>query len=265
MNNYSVVPDIITVRSSVRHIPRFSLGEHLSIVIGKTERPRLSFNFIVTENIPHLPTLDHKHHYYYVGAAEDAIYCERNLGFGISVRMLIRNVNTTPTIYVNRLCYHLLRFQLGVLLPPGRHLLDIATIFLLRAGLFPVHCASVSKNGRCLLIFAPPDTGKTFTALSLQDNGFSILAEDMAITDGSIAFSCPFTGTFYHLIANTQAPSWRTYLTGLYGKIVNIFPLFARNECNFTFFIVFRGFITNYWLSFSPAFGVLCPRRSKTY
>ena len=57
MNNYSVVPDIITVRSSVRHIPRFSLGEHLSIVIGKTERPRLSFNFIVTENIPHLPTI----------------------------------------------------------------------------------------------------------------------------------------------------------------------------------------------------------------
>lgn len=228
MHNYCVVPDIITVRSSVRYIPRFSLGEHLSVTVKEIDTARHSLKFIVTKNNLRLASLDHKHHYYYVSAAEDSIYCERNLGFGISVRMLIRNINTTPAIYVNRLYYHLVRFPLGALLPPGRHLLDIATIRLLQTGFFPIHCAAVSKNGRCLLMFAPPDTGKTFTALTLYDQGFDILTEDMAVTDGCIAWACPFTGTFYHLMSNTQDPSWRTRLTSMYGKAVNIFPLFAR-------------------------------------
>jgi len=228
MPTYCVAPEILTVRTSVPYIPRFSLGEHLSVVAPPSKPAKVQLSFEVTHISGRPKELEIKHHYYYVGVGNDSIYCERNIGFGATVRLLISQLYTEPTISANELYYRLVRSQLGVLLPPGRHLLDVATVALLRAGLLPLHCAAVSREGQCLLIFAPPDTGKTFTALALRNQGFSILSEDMAITDGKTVWSCPFTGTFYHLISHSNQRGWRGLTTRAYASAVELFPPLAR-------------------------------------
>jgi hypothetical protein len=45
-------------------------------------------------------------------------------------------------------------------------------------GLFPIHAAGVSRNGRGILIVAPAGYGKTTTTLLLLRQGFSLLSDD---------------------------------------------------------------------------------------
>jgi|SRR5208337_3682298 len=228
MPTYWVAPEILSVRTSIPHIPRFSLGEHLSVVAPPSKPAKVQLGFEVARISGRPKELEIKHHYYYVGVGNDSVYCERNMGFGATVRLLMSQLHTGPTLRANELYYRLIPSQLGVLLPPGRHLLDLAMVALLRAGFLPLHCAAVSREGRSLLIFAPPDTGKTFTALALRNQGFSILSEDMAITDGKTVWSCPFTGTFYHLISDSNRHGWRGLTTRAYASAVDLFPLLAR-------------------------------------
>ena len=76
---------------------------------------------------------------------------------------------------------------------------DIANIMLLKNGLLTLYAAAVyndnKKKGRVL--FGAPTTGKTLTAMKVCENqNYSLLGEDILITDGIQIFSCPWTMSF---------------------------------------------------------------------
>jgi hypothetical protein len=221
---YIVVPELLSINSSVSYLPRFSFGEHLGE--ESWQQTKLELNFEVSNSIDRGFATGNKHHYYFI--KENQVYFERNLGFGRTVQMIIQDLYNYPSVVVNPFYYKFVRFQLGVVLPPGRHLLDLATILFFKNGYFPLHCSSISKNGKAIAILAPPDTGKTYTALNLTKAEFSILSEDMAISDGKRIWGCPFTGTFYHLIGERNISAWKKNITYFYSRLVNVFPLIAR-------------------------------------
>ena len=55
---------------------------------------------------------------------------------------------------------------------------------LIQKGSAFVHAACLDRNGEGLLIVAPPDTGKTYTTLSLNNSGFNFLSDDLTIIKG---------------------------------------------------------------------------------
>lgn len=75
---------------------------------------------------------------------------------------------------------------------------ELANILLLQQGFLTMHAAAVfyKPQDRGAVYFAPPDTGKTRTALELcRLPGYQLVGEDVIISDGQRLFGCPWTGS----------------------------------------------------------------------
>jgi hypothetical protein len=83
----------------------------------------------------------------------------------------------------------------------GYILTDVASLLLLHRGYAPLHCSAFRKGDATVVIFAPPNTGKTLsTMMACLEYGAEFLAEDVAITDGRTVFSVPWTSTFRYYL-----------------------------------------------------------------
>ena len=104
-------------------------------------------------------------------------------------------------------------------------LTDIVSGMLLRNGIATLHCSAVNHNGRSIIIFAPPDTGKTLTCMRLVKNhGYKFVAEDFALTDGESLWAVPWTSTFrfYDDINQSKMDSFLNTIT----KLLPVLALF---------------------------------------
>ena len=78
----------------------------------------------------------------------------------------------------------------------------IIPLKLLQKGYVVIHSACVSYENQGILIVAPPDTGKTYTALTLVNkSGFEFLSDDLTIVKENVAYCypVPLTLKFHHL------------------------------------------------------------------
>lgn len=76
---------------------------------------------------------------------------------------------------------------------------DIANIVLLNHGYLTLYASSVvdESSKRGMVLFAPPNTGKTVTATMLCKHfGYSLVGEDIVITDGNRIYGCPWTHSY---------------------------------------------------------------------
>ncbi len=81
--------------------------------------------------------------------------------------------------------------------PIARLVTSLILIKLLQKGCSLLHSACLAWKGRGFLLIAPPETGKTFTTLSLINQGFEYIADDLCIIDGSTAYSWPSDMTLH--------------------------------------------------------------------
>jgi len=81
--------------------------------------------------------------------------------------------------------------------PISRLSWSLILIKLLQKGCSLLHSACLAWKGRGFLLIAPPETGKTFTTLSLINQGFEYLSDDVCIIDGSNAYSWPSDMTLH--------------------------------------------------------------------
>lgn len=78
-------------------------------------------------------------------------------------------------------------------------LADIANIVLLNSGYLTLYASAVvDESSECgTVLFAPPNTGKTVTAIMLcKYFGYSLVGEDVVITDGNRIYGCPWTHSY---------------------------------------------------------------------
>lgn len=76
---------------------------------------------------------------------------------------------------------------------------DLANIMLMKEGYLTLYASSVynNNNQRCVINFAPPNTGKTLTAVKLcETNKYSLVGEDVVIIKDNIVYSCPWTNSY---------------------------------------------------------------------
>lgn len=203
MEKFTVIPELLEIKSNVDYIIHFKFGERLNDKMVQSENNKIRIEFKVTKDFEKPNYLNQKFHFVWGKEGIDELYYECPLIGSFKAKLLIRDLTTSPKIFVNPIYYQWLRFQIEGVYPPGSHLTNITTVKLIEHGYVPLHCSAISYDSEGILIFAPPDTGKTITAFSSLDYGFKFLSEDIAITDGRYIYGCPFTATYRDFANNS--------------------------------------------------------------
>ncbi|RLC37350.1 MAG: hypothetical protein DRH33_05860 [Candidatus Nealsonbacteria bacterium] len=190
---YTVIPKILGINTEVKKIRNFSFGESLR---ERTEKALIKLNFKIDNLIKKPSILNQKYHFFWGKHNHPCIYYERRIIGGLFAKMLFKNSEGSPSIIVNKPYLRWIRVRTNNIFPPGTHLTDIATVKLIEKSFTPLHCAGVSWDNKGILIFAPPNTGKTLTSILLVQNGFKFISEDISVSDGNEIYGCPFTSTF---------------------------------------------------------------------
>jgi len=113
----------------------------------------------------------------------------------------------------------------GLLGPAASGLVfSLIMISLIKKGFTFIHAGAVEKNRKAQLFIASPDTGKTFTTLSLIKNGFNYLSDDEVITDGGAVLSYPTKMTFHHHHLDLIKLNSQTRCTFLIKGYINKIP-----------------------------------------
>jgi hypothetical protein len=186
------------VESNKDVIPVFPLGENLDNYSGKSH-PKISISFEVSRDFSYRVQGLQKFHYFWGKDERDEIYYERPVGLGLTLKLFLKDLLRDTKLVVNDAFFAYVRLKLDSVYPPGVHLADILISNLLYRGYAPVHCAAISSPaGEGMLLFAPPDTGKTLTTFAALRQGFHYLAEDIAFVDSEHVYSNPHTATFLH-------------------------------------------------------------------
>jgi hypothetical protein len=194
---YLIQPQIALVESSKDFIPKFPLGENLANYTGPSQSEIKVF-FNVKKEFSMRMENAQKFHYFRGLPRSEEVYYERPIGFGLVLKLHVMNILDKAILTVNETYYRFIRLRINAVFPPGVHLADILSVNLLAHGYSPAHCAAISSDNQGILLFAPPDTGKTLTTLSALKRGFHYLAEDIAFVDKEYVYANPHTTTFLH-------------------------------------------------------------------
>ena len=113
----------------------------------------------------------------------------------------------------------------------GYILTDIINLRLMHNDLAPLHCSGIVVDDNGYAIFAPPNTGKTLTAMTLCTNNnskYKFLAEDLALTNGKSFFAVPWTSTFRYY--DTADESYFSKLLNYMTEKISVLELFGLGK-----------------------------------
>jgi hypothetical protein len=157
--------------------------------------------------------------YHYFGGREglDELYYDRSFLFGSRLQLSVEGIlGDEPKVAANRAYYRFVSHRFMNLHSLGYILTDLAGTLLLRKGYAPIHCSAFRFGDATVVVAAPPNTGKTLTTMmACLEHGAQFLAEDLAITDGFMVHSVPWTSTFryYRRVDRSVLSSLRARLT----------------------------------------------------
>lgn len=138
-----------------------------------------------------------QYHYFFGKRNDSKIYYERDFFFNSKLKYVIEVVDNNIYVKVNHNYYRFISHRFMNLHSIGYILTDLVSGMLLNNGLATIHCSAVNIGNRTFVLFAPPNTGKTLTAMRLCEiDAAKFVAEDFAITDGDNIYSVPWTSTF---------------------------------------------------------------------
>jgi hypothetical protein len=162
-----------------------------------------------------------KYHYFSASKNSNRLYYERNFFGRSKLRYSIEIKNNDVYIIVGDNYFKYVKHRIMGLHAMSYILTDIVCGLLLKNEIATIHCSAVNKNGQSMIIFAPPDTGKTLTSMRLcLNHNYNFIAEDFALTDGQNLWAVPWTSTFryYDDINNSK-------LDSIINKLTAIFPV----------------------------------------
>lgn len=224
MSDYNLIasPGILGLHSN-RSSVKWSYG--VTIPSGSPDALTECAVKIDLEVVPELPPLMEdpslgKYHYFQGVPGADMIRYERTLLMNKKIEFELGGlVGGTPYMRCNEAYWRFITHRFMNLHSVGYILTDIASLLLLHRGYAPIHCSGFRKENAGVVIFAPPNTGKTLTTMqACMKLGGEFLAEDLAITDGEMVHAVPWTSTFryYGEVDSSRSSRFRNRLTQVF-------------------------------------------------
>jgi len=201
---YNPIRDILAIKTNIKNFT-FSYGLAMPLSDENTfQRAKIKITLnVVSGDV--LPKEDEKlnigkFHYFSGHRDGKEIFYERSFWFNNKLQYKISGLDTNHiNIIVNNNYYYFVKHRFMNIHSIGYIITDIVNLRLLHNRLAPLHCSGVVSGNDGYVIFAPPNTGKTLTAMTLcmQDKSdYNFISEDLAITDGDNLFAAPWTSTF---------------------------------------------------------------------
>jgi hypothetical protein len=152
---------------------------------------------------------------------ENRLYYERPFFLNSKMRFQIEMSDYTVNMIVSSNYYRYVRHRFMNLHSVGYILSDVVSGLLLKHGFSTIYCSAVKCNDRTVVIFGPPQMGKTVTAIQLcADYNCQFISEDMALTDGISIFAAPWTSTYRHYESARETRTDR-----LIGRMISRLPI----------------------------------------
>lgn len=222
---YSSVKNLIAIKTNVKNF-KFSYGLIMpEIDNSEFDESLIKIDLQVVKGSVK-PSVEQKKdmgkfHYFSGFPNSGEMYYERSFFFKKKLQYKISGINSnTITVVVNKNYMRYVTHRFMNIHSIGYILTDIVNLRLLHNGFAPLHCSGVAIHKKSYVIFAPPNTGKTLTAMSLciDNKDYSFIAEDLAITDGENVFAVPWTSTFRYY-DSIDSSRFSKYLNKLTEKI----------------------------------------------
>lgn len=168
-----------------------------------------------------------KYNYFFARKNERKIYYERNFIFNSKLRYSIKVIgNDYLNVIVSKNYFKHIKYRFMNLHSLGYILTDLASGFLLINGYCTIHCSAVKVKDKAIVIFGPPNTGKTLTAIKLCElDETKFIAEDIALIDGENVYAVPWTSTFRNY--NHYKESKLDTLANMLSSKIPILQLFS--------------------------------------
>ena len=170
-----------------------------------------------------------RYNYFYAKKNHRKVYYDRNLIFNSKIRYSIEIIGNEINVIVNKSYLKYIKYRFMNLHSLDYILTDLVSGILLENGYATLHCSAVNIGERTLVIFAPPSSGKTLTAIKLCESiNAKFISEDIAITDGLNIYSVPWTSTFRFY--NHESESKVDRVVGFLNKNIPMFQLISIGE-----------------------------------
>lgn len=201
---FTPVKGIISIKTNIK---KFSFSYGLSMPASNQQEYEESIIKIDLEQVlgSVMPSEGEKEkmgkfHYFNGYPNSGVIYYERNFWFQKKLQFKISGIDSNHIkLVVNKNYMRFVKHRFMNVHSIGYILTDIINLRLMHNGFAPLHSSGVALGNNGYGIFAPPNTGKTLTSMTLcmnKENGFRFFAEDLALTNGIEFFSVPWTSTF---------------------------------------------------------------------
>ena len=149
--------------------------------------------------------------YFKASQKECSVIFEQTLKRAVHLRYVLTVKGNEIFLTVGKSYLKLIKTKLMYVHPIAYILFDLTALLLLKNGMTTLYCSAVqSHNGKTVVFMAPPNTGKSLSVLKLKkDHGARIIAEDMAVTDGTRIWGSQHTNLYrdYHDSSLVEAAS----------------------------------------------------------
>lgn len=126
---------------------------------------------------------------------------------GLSFCYRLEKAGNELNVWCGKNYYRYVKYKIMYIFPVWYILFDFVTAILLENGLLPLYSSAVLFNGKATVMMAPPNTGKSLTALCLVNTkGAELLSEDLCITNGKQIMSVPLTSSYRGYKNGQQIP-----------------------------------------------------------
>lgn len=173
-----IIPELVTCDSNVMIVRGSNLFRKLGFFPETSSPAQLHYRLLRVAEI-HIPkTYDFRYQYYV--RHNGTWFYQRKLPFGLSLKFSYDP--KTRTFSFNRL-FHLVPFEIGSIMPVGRHIADIINLELTLAGYIVMRGFACTYGGRSLAVTAPPLNGKTSMLRRALESGGQYIASDILVID----------------------------------------------------------------------------------
>ena len=202
MEHFVYVTDLVGVKTNLRQF-RWSFGWDAPPASEEAYR-RCRFK-LVLEAVPDREVFSEEEterregrfRYFYAKRDGMELLYSRELPGPGKLRYSLRIEGDTVYARVGKTYLKTVRLKVMNLHPISYVLFELMNALLLRLGYAILYGSAFTLGEAAALVMAPPNAGKTFTAVQLtEQHGAKLLAEDICVFDGEKLYPVPWTNTY---------------------------------------------------------------------
>lgn len=181
-----ICPGVLNLHTNAKSIPDFQLGR-----FRFTDGGSVSSEVSVTYDVGAVDSVLDRNKG--IELRDGVITYQKSVGAFGELKCEIAIGQADSSVTVNRTYHRLGRTSIGTVPSVGKLLEDVVSVTLLQNGYMILYCGGVSHDGNVTVMIGLTNSGKTTAVLNLlKRESVEYVAEDIAITDGSELYCCPY-------------------------------------------------------------------------